>query len=269
MHWVPRPADGTGRRGGNRPVLLRAPDAGRRRQHHCPGHLPDRPVLKLRRRLVSRRRPVGGKPDRRLDAGHRAVVQDRDHHQGVHQAGVGVRGDDGHRQPRGADAVELHRRHRGPGRERHRGIPALAAPGPARRHHHRLRLRRRHQLDQGRHRHPHRLAGHRPGRAVRDISCPQHGAQPVRYRRVRNLCQSPPRTPAPSITSASAAPGQAERGPATTSGTPLAPTGGTSSARPAPGSPSAAAATSLRSCPARWWAACRSSTPSVSARSPH
>ena len=38
-----------------------------------------------------------------------AVVQGRDHHQGGHAAGIGVRGDDGHRRPRGADAVRLHR----------------------------------------------------------------------------------------------------------------------------------------------------------------
>ena len=83
-------------------------------------------------------------------------------------------------------------------------VTALAAPGPARRHDHRLRLRRRHQLDQGRHRHPGRPAGHRPGRAVRHVSQPQHNAQPVRHRPVRSR-SSPPRTPAPSTTSPSAA----------------------------------------------------------------
>ncbi len=36
------------------------------------------------------------------------VGQGRDHHQGKPAAGLGVRGDDGHRQPRGADAVRLH-----------------------------------------------------------------------------------------------------------------------------------------------------------------
>ena len=56
-----------------------------------------------------RQRRGGGKPDRRLDAGPRAVVQGRDHRQVVYHAGIGVRGDDGHRRPRGADAVELHR----------------------------------------------------------------------------------------------------------------------------------------------------------------
>ena len=67
------------------------------------------------------------------------------------------------------------------------GTPTTASPRWLRlvrhgEHCHRLRLRRRHQLDQGRHRHPHRPAGHRPGRAVRGISRPQHSDQPVPYR---------------------------------------------------------------------------------------
>ena len=47
-----------------------------------------------------------------------AVVEGRDHHQGEHPPGVGLLGDDGHRQPRGPDAVGLHPGHARPGRRR-------------------------------------------------------------------------------------------------------------------------------------------------------
>ena len=110
-------------------------------------------------------------PDGGHDARRAAVGQGRDHHQGEHPPGVGVRGDDGHRQPRGADAVRLHpRRGRAwPGRSS-AAVAALAAADPLRRHDHRLRLGRRHALDQGRHRHAGRAAGHRAGRAVRHLA---------------------------------------------------------------------------------------------------
>ena len=42
------------------------------------------------------------------DARRAAVVQGRDHHQGEHPPGGGLRGDDGHRKPRRADAMGLH-----------------------------------------------------------------------------------------------------------------------------------------------------------------
>ncbi len=49
-----------------------------------------------------------------------------------HQARLGVRGDDGHRQPWGADAGRLHLRHGRPARRRLRGLAALAAADPLR-----------------------------------------------------------------------------------------------------------------------------------------
>ena len=70
-----------------------------------------------------------------------AVVQGRDHHQGEHVAGLGVRGDDGHRVQRRADAMGLRQRHARPGRPRVRVLAALAAAGPRRRDDHRVRLR--------------------------------------------------------------------------------------------------------------------------------
>ena len=78
-------------------------------------------------------RPGPGRPGPAVgDApGPRAVVQGRAHHQGEHPAGIGVRGDDGHRRPRGADAVRLHPGHRRPARRRLRRVPALAAADPA------------------------------------------------------------------------------------------------------------------------------------------
>ena len=60
----------------------------------------------------------------------RAVVQGRDHHQGRHPPGLCVRGHDGHRRQRGADAVELHRRHARAPRRRLGGAPALAQADP-------------------------------------------------------------------------------------------------------------------------------------------
>ena len=39
----PAPPTGPGRRAGHRPLLLRPPAAGRRRQHHRPGDVADRP----------------------------------------------------------------------------------------------------------------------------------------------------------------------------------------------------------------------------------
>ena len=54
--------------------------------------------------------PVAAGPGGQL--GHaprpRAVVQGRDHHQGEYQPGIALRGDDGHRRARRADAVQLH-----------------------------------------------------------------------------------------------------------------------------------------------------------------
>ena len=65
-------------------------------------------------------------------AGPAAVVEGRAHHHRGSRPGIGVRGRHGHRPPRHPDAVELHRRHPGPGGRRVRGIAALAAPDPRR-----------------------------------------------------------------------------------------------------------------------------------------
>ena len=112
----------------------------------------------------------GGRQRRAADAQRPgALGQGRDHHQGQYRAGVGVRGDDGHRRPRGADAVRLHRRRARSGRRRFRRVAALAAAHPVRRHVHRLRLGRRRALDQGRRRHPDRAAADGAGRPVRHV----------------------------------------------------------------------------------------------------
>ena len=42
---LPGAAHRAGRGVGDRQLLLRPPAAGRERQHHCPGHVADRPVL--------------------------------------------------------------------------------------------------------------------------------------------------------------------------------------------------------------------------------
>ena len=110
------------------------------------------------------------RPDGGHDPGRAAVGQGRDHHQGGHPPGGRVRGDDGHRKPRRADAMGLHPRRGRPGREGVRRLAALAAADPVRRRDHRLRLRRRRALDQGRHGHAGRAAGHRAGGAVRRLA---------------------------------------------------------------------------------------------------
>ena len=151
------------------------------------------------------------------------------------QPGIGVRGDDGHRRPRGTHAGQLHQRHGGPAGRRLPGVPALAAADPLRRHDHRLRLGRRHALDSGRHRPPGRAAVDRPGRAVRRLPCVHRGLPELRRRGKRDH-RLPARPPPSSITSAGRAPGRAARGPATTS----EPATGRASAgitRPAAGSP--------------------------------
>ena len=102
--------------------------------------------------------------------GRRAVGEGRAHHQGEHPPGIAVRGDDGHRRPRRADAGQLHQRHGRPPRPASARVSPLAAAGPLGRHDHRLRLRRRHALDQGRHRARERARTDRTGRAVRRIS---------------------------------------------------------------------------------------------------
>ena len=119
---------------------------------------------------TQRRVRIGPEPDGGDDAWRAAVVQGRDHRQGEHPPGVGVRGDDGHRKPRRADAVGLHPRRGRAGREGVRGLAALAPADPFRRHDHRLRLRRRRALDPGRHGHAGRAAVHRAGRAVRRLA---------------------------------------------------------------------------------------------------
>jgi hypothetical protein len=48
------------------------------------------------------------------------------------KAGIGVRGHDGHRRPRGTPAGQLHQRHGGPAGRRLRSVPALAAADPLR-----------------------------------------------------------------------------------------------------------------------------------------
>ena len=148
----PAPPTGPGGEPVTGRVLLRAPAADRERHDHRADDVADRP---------GRRRPV---PDGARPA---AVVQGRDHHQGEHVAGLGLRGDDGHRVPRRADAMGLRQRHARPDGQRVRGLAALAAAGPRRRHDHRVRLRRRHALDAGRHRDPPRTDLHRASRAVR------------------------------------------------------------------------------------------------------
>ena len=69
--WPAAPPIGPGRRGGHRQLLLRAPAAGRRRQHHRPGDLADRPDHRAR----------AGRPTT-ADARPAAVGEGRDHHQG-------------------------------------------------------------------------------------------------------------------------------------------------------------------------------------------
>ena len=88
--------------------------------------------------LTGRSSPPGGgiapgrEPGAELHQRPPAVGQGRDHRHREHPAGVGVRGDDGHRPPRRADAVRLHRRHAGPARGRVRRLAALAAAGTGR-----------------------------------------------------------------------------------------------------------------------------------------
>ena len=113
-----------GRRAGDRQLLLRPPAAGRERQHHRPGDVADQPAPAGRAGV--RRDPGPARPG--------AVVQGRDHHQVEPRPGVGVRGDDGHRRQRRADAVELHRRRGRPARRRLGREPALAPADPRRRH---------------------------------------------------------------------------------------------------------------------------------------
>ena len=111
-----------------------------------------------------------GSPDGGHDAGRAAVVQGWDHRQGQHPSGSGVRGDDGHRKPRRADAVGLHPRRGRAGRYGVRDLAALAPAEPFRRHDHRLRLGRRLALDPGRRGHAGRPAVHHAGRAVRRLA---------------------------------------------------------------------------------------------------
>ena len=117
--------DRAGRRGRVRQLLPSRPAAGRERQPHRPGRRDDRPGV--RRSGQSPARPAarsehGQRPD--------AVVEDRDHYHGQHSSGGGVRGHDGHRRTRRADAVRLRERPARPGRRGHRGVAALAAADP-------------------------------------------------------------------------------------------------------------------------------------------
>ena len=173
---------GTGRRGGERQLLLRAPAAGRERQHHRPDHLADRPDPES---------DGSGPTAERHASRPRAVGQGRDNHQGEHSAGIGVRGDDGHRGPRGTHAGRLHQRHGGPAGRRLPGVPALAPADPLRRHDHRLRLGRRHALDPGRYRPPGRAAVDRPGRAVRRVPGVPGDLRELRRRRKRDRRPQP------------------------------------------------------------------------------
>ncbi len=170
-----------------------------------------------------RHRAPAARPARAPHAG-RALGQGRDHHQGEHQARLGLRRGHGHPRPRGADAVRLHPRPRRPARCRLRGVAALAAADPLRRHDHRIRLRRRHALGQDRHGRPRRAAAHRAGRALRNLTAPACGEwhrpdrRPARPPAARRSPATPPSSPMPpgplppSTTSASRASGPAARG---------------------------------------------------------
>ena len=136
---------GAGRRGGERQLLLRAPAAGRERQHHRPGDLADRPDLTRRRTATVSAGP--GASGRPACAPVSAVGQGRDHHQGEHQPGIALRGDDGHRLRTGCGCSTTTPRTAGLPGAVSAAAPALAAADPVRRHDHRLRLRRRHPLD--------------------------------------------------------------------------------------------------------------------------
>ena len=154
-----RATDGPGRRGRDRQLHLRAPAADGDgsitvRVTSLTGLIPTSATI----RPTAPERPSG-------------VGEGRDHRQGGHHTGIGVRGDHGHRRPRRADAAQLHPRHR---RQRRggdlRGLAAVAAADSLRRHADRLRVRRRRQLDRGRHRPPGRPAVDRAGRDVRRLA---------------------------------------------------------------------------------------------------
>ena len=152
-------SDRAGRRGGHRQLLLR-----RTSRWPATARITVR-VTSLTGRAAHRRRPGRGP----AQPGLVPVGQGRHHHQGEHQAGLGLRRDDGHRRPRRADAVRLHRRHRRPA-----GAVSAASPRW-------LRLTRSgdtvtgYDSADGAHWTrvgtvtPGRAAGHRPGRAVRRL----------------------------------------------------------------------------------------------------
>ena len=150
---------GPGRRGGHRQLLLRAPAAGRRRQHHRPGHLADRPDPHRPDRRARQCGPASCRGPRPGSSSRRAPRQ------GSAYAAMMVTGSHGVRMQ-----YDYTRDDAGLAGAVSAASPALAAADPLRRHDHRLRLRRRHALDPGRHRHPGRPAGDRPGRAVRHLA---------------------------------------------------------------------------------------------------
>ena len=155
------PAPGPGGEAVHRQLLLRAPAAGRQRQHHRPGDLADRPDRRdhLAGHGPARRprpRAAGPRPG---SSSRRAPGRDRPYAAMMVTGGHGVRMQYDYTSDIG-----------GPAGRRLRGVPAVAAADPVRRHAHRLRLGRRHALDPGRHRAPGRAAGDRAGRAVRRLA---------------------------------------------------------------------------------------------------
>ena len=198
-------ADRPGRRGGHRQLLLRAPAAGRQRQHHRAGDLADR-------RPNWRRQATGRHRARTSIA---AVGQGRDHHQGEHHGRA-------RRTPRSwsppATAC-------GCSTTSPTTSPACPAP-PSAASPRWLRLTRsgdtitgydstgRHALDRDRHRHPGRAPVDGAGRALRGLAAIRAGRPGLRQQR-----PGPPLTLTsrpPSTTSAWWAGGRARPGPPAT-----------------------------------------------------
>ena len=149
-----------GRRGGHRQLLLRAPAAGRQRQHHRPGDVAER--LAAARQAAARRECSPQGPQPWAKAG---IIIKASTRPGSAYAAVMVTG-----RPRRAHAVRTTPATSPGCPARVRGVAAVAAADPLRRHDHRLRLGRRQPLDRDRHGHPGRTAAHRAGGAVRRLA---------------------------------------------------------------------------------------------------